>query len=78
MCVTHEYPQSLDSKSNVTSLDFSHDGAHLVVADENETLVPALKNWKVVLFAYEFRVCRLAVTSVASATGVHGPLHSKK
>jgi hypothetical protein len=47
MRVTHEYPQSLDSKSNVTSLDFSHDGAHLVVADENETLVLALKNFKV-------------------------------
>jgi hypothetical protein len=31
------FSQSLDSKANVTALDFSHDGTQLVVADENET-----------------------------------------
>ena len=34
---SYNFLQSLDSKSNVTSLDFSHDGTHLVLADENET-----------------------------------------
>ena len=29
--------KSLDCKSNVTALDFSHDGAQLIYADENET-----------------------------------------
>jgi hypothetical protein len=29
--------KSLDCKSNVTALDFSHDGSQLIHADENET-----------------------------------------
>lgn len=36
LCI-HAFSQSLDTKSNVTALDFSHDGTQLVLADENET-----------------------------------------
>lgn len=40
LCI-HAFLQSLDTKSNITALDFSHDGTQLVLADENETYVLA-------------------------------------